>query len=501
MTMSRPFLFAAIAAGLGAVSAGAATVRDAPPATVPQPPERARLFVLTDIGNEPDDQMSLVRLLLYAQAIDIEGLAAVTSTWLRTTTNAPTLRAIITDYGAVRPNLLRHAAGWPTAGALLGRVVEGVPLYGMAGVGAGHSSAASRAIIAAADRPDPRPLWISAWGGTNALAQALFDVRQTRSPAALRAFVSRLRVYAISDQDDSGAWIRREFPELFFIVTPSSQDSGDYAAATWTGISGDAFYRNGAGADAGTVTNAWLDRHIRSDRPLARHYLRYAYIMEGDTPAFLGLIPNGLNRQEQPDWGGWGGRYMLRRPAGETRAIWTQGSDDTLRLGSRDTVIGRDGRPQVSDQATIWRWRTAFQHDFAARMAWTYAPWSGANHAPLAAIDGDTGTAPVRRAVRLGERLRLDARASVDPDRDRLRYRWYAYPEAGQPAGQRSAVVTIAGAGRAVAAITPVRLCDTPWPTRTARCDDGTVHLVLEVTDDGVPALTSYRRVVLSVRR
>src|SRR5207342_1553953 len=40
-----------------------------------------RLFVLTDIGNEPDDQMSFVRLLLYSNEIDIEGLVATTSTW------------------------------------------------------------------------------------------------------------------------------------------------------------------------------------------------------------------------------------------------------------------------------------------------------------------------------------------------------------------------------------------------------------------------------------
>ena len=42
---------------------------------------RARLVVLTDIGNEPDDQMSFVRLLLYSNEIELEGLVATTSTW------------------------------------------------------------------------------------------------------------------------------------------------------------------------------------------------------------------------------------------------------------------------------------------------------------------------------------------------------------------------------------------------------------------------------------
>lgn len=107
----------------------------------------------------------------------------------------------------------------------------------------------------------------------------------------------------------------------------------------------------------------------------------------------------------------------------------------------------------------------------------------------------------MRRGVRLGQTLRLDASASADPDRDRLRYRWYAYPEAVQPAGQRSAAVTIAGADRAIAAITPTRLCDAPWPTRAPTCDRGTVHVVLEVSDTGLPSLTSYRRIILSVSR
>src|SRR5438552_3542180 len=40
---------------------------------------KARLVVLTDLGCDPDDQESLVRLLLYANDIDIEGIVATTS--------------------------------------------------------------------------------------------------------------------------------------------------------------------------------------------------------------------------------------------------------------------------------------------------------------------------------------------------------------------------------------------------------------------------------------
>ena len=41
---------------------------------------KPRVIVISDIGNEPDDQMSLVRLLLYSNELDIEALVASTST-------------------------------------------------------------------------------------------------------------------------------------------------------------------------------------------------------------------------------------------------------------------------------------------------------------------------------------------------------------------------------------------------------------------------------------
>lgn len=75
------------------------------------------------------------------------------------------------------------------------------------------------------------------------------------------------------------------------------------------------------------MTNAWLDSHFRAKGPLGAHYLKFAYIMEGDTPAFLGLIANGLNSGINPSWRAWGGRYVYRQPYGETHPIWTQGGD------------------------------------------------------------------------------------------------------------------------------------------------------------------------------
>src|SRR6185295_4640279 len=40
---------------------------------------RPRLIVLTDMGGDPDDQQSMIRLMLYANEFDIEGLIATAS--------------------------------------------------------------------------------------------------------------------------------------------------------------------------------------------------------------------------------------------------------------------------------------------------------------------------------------------------------------------------------------------------------------------------------------
>jgi len=38
--------------------------------------EKSRVIVLTDISNEPDDEESMVRFLVYANEYDVEGLIA-----------------------------------------------------------------------------------------------------------------------------------------------------------------------------------------------------------------------------------------------------------------------------------------------------------------------------------------------------------------------------------------------------------------------------------------
>jgi hypothetical protein len=123
---------------------------------------------------------------------------------------------------------------------------------------------------------------------------------------------------------------------------------------------------------------------------------------------------------------------VWRRPSGESRPFWTQGGDSYPgQDSSRDTVAGVDGQSYTSDPATIWRWRTAFQNDFAARMDWTTKDARHANHNPKVVVNGRAGTEPLVMEAQVGTPLTLDAAGTSDPDGDALKFEWFFYPEAG----------------------------------------------------------------------
>lgn len=451
--------------------------------------QKHRVFILTDIEADPDDTQSLVRLLLYSNVLDIEGLVATTSVHQKQRVVPESILRVLDAYEKVRPNLLLHEDGFPPAIDLRARTFEGQPGYGMEAVGVGKESEGSILLERAILKEDPRPLWICVWGGPNTLAQALHSLSDRISTQDLAKLITKLRVYTISDQDDSAHWLRKNFPELFYIVSP-----GGYGAATWTGI-------NTAikGIDNSTISNKWLAENIQQEHgPLGACYPDVAYGMEGDTPTFLGLIPNGLNDLEYPSWGGWGGRYELKIPPvestdpkgfnggvpvpQETRPIWTNTNDKFHPRVNREFGQATGPIEQSFDDCwvTIWRWRDEFQNDFAARMDWCTKPVEEANHPPIVKL-----THSNRLTARSGEAVVLDASPSTDPDGDSLSFWWFHYPEAGSYQDK----IDLWGA-------------ENLWRRgffAPKVSSPKTAHFIVRVTDKGSPPISRYERVVVTI--
>ena len=259
----------------------------------------------------------------------------------------------------------------------------------------------------------------------------------------------------------------------------------EYHQATWTGIAGDEFFVNGPGYRFDLVSNAWLKEHIRENHgPLGELYLPWLYIMESDSPSFMILINNGLGSRTSPGYGGWGGRYAYKRIASGNGPIWTN---------TRDTVTLPDGKTYTSDQATIWRWRVAYQHDFAARMDWCVKDPSEANHNPVVVVEKDETKNVIRKQVRSGDSIKLSAKGTNDPDGDNLTYRWFHYSEASSDLAdfRQAWKVKIAGDNTEDVSIV------VPKEMPRGRKD---IHIILDVSDNGEPSLHAYRRVVLSVQ-
>lgn len=445
-----------------------------------------RVIVLTDFFKDPDDKQSMVRFLTYANEFDIEGLIATSLAFGTGEVHPEWIEDIIDEYGKVLGNLRKHERPgftYPSVNELKNVVKEGAPVirkyrgrnkgfpipYPKGGkdprkcdpaskwTGPDKDTPASNHIINVVDKKDPRPVWIVVWGGPMDLAQALWRVRNDRTAVQTANFVRKIRLYQISWQDTGAVWIWEQFPKLFYIQSTDGF-RGMYRDS-------DPAYRN----------QKWINKHVKNNHgALGAQYPKAGSvdgIKEGDTPSFIYLLAPGLSDPEHPEWGGWGGRF---KPFG---------------AGTHFYIDDRDKSPATSNATAEKRWTTARWNkqrnlDFAARMDWCVKDYANANHNPVAHLNRDQSIDVLKMTVEPGGIVRLSADGSSDPDGDTLSYRWWQYDEADSYEDK----VDINNPNSRNAYFT------TP-SVHSSR----TIHIILEVTDDGEPNLTSYRRLVVTV--
>ena len=431
---------------------------------------KPRVLILTDISSltqdkgEPDDGQSMIRLLLYANELDIEGLIATSNLEHDQAVRPDLIKKVVEAYGKVRQQLVLHDRRYPSEADLSKTIFGGQPIAGreiayQKSIGAGKDTDASQWIIRAVDKKDPRPLWVLIWGGSADLAQALWKVQKTRSPEALKIFVNKIRVHSIGHQDATGPWIVANFPALSYVLQGNS-------------IRG--MYRGG---DTSLTRSDWVKKNIWNHGPLGDLYVDYnggdiwSYktgpvrgIKEGDSPSFLRFIPNGLNNINEPSWGGWGGRFRK----GDDGKTWVDAVDKFANYRS----------DYDEAMATVYRWRSAWQSDFAARITWCATNYQNANHAPT--IPGTT----IFVRKRAGELVNLDQPGVIDPDGDAISYKWFFYPEASDFTRELPELQTNQFSCSFVA----------PQVARPYR-----LHLILEVSDNGTPSLVRYKRFVVTI--
>lgn len=491
-----------------------------PVSTIPRP----RTIVTAD--PELDDLNSMIRFLLYANEIEIEGLVYASSrfhwrgdgkgttfllpdreydepqTSWRWAEGERFIHDAVDAYAQVYDNLVAHDPRYPSPDALRAVIRDGnIDFEGDTSV----DSPGSQLIADALLDDEPGPLFLQLWAGPSTVARALMSIQErfagTDEWERLHAAVSAKAVLTkFASQDATyDEYIAPNWPGIRTIEVATlawgymarrtiRPDDQHLLSAKWTrenvtskGPLG-ALYRvwgDGRQMAPGDMTDYFHLSGFTADELRAQGYGVWMdpqapgeWISEGDTTNMLNLLVPGLRAHENPTFGGWGGRYTRTDDGIDTWGL----VDAAFNPGGADWA---DGAPS-GDESSVVRWFADAQADFAARLVWSTTPdFADANHHPrLEIAEG------IDLTVGPGESVTLHADAS-DPDGDGVTVHWQIFHEAG----------TVTGA---VAAAPASGLATTVAVPADARPGD-TIHVLAVAVDDAPRALKTYRRVILTV--
>jgi hypothetical protein len=246
-------------------------------------PVKPRILVSTDIGGtDPDDNQSMIHLLMYSDMFDIEGI--VSSPSYGDGNKEQILRAIDL-YEKDLPNLKKHNTGYPSPEYLRSITKQGRS-GGAPYLGYTNATEGSDWIIRCANKESNHPLWVLVWGGLEDLAQALHDAPEIQQ---------KIRVYWIGGPNkkwsvNSYSYIAQNFPDLWFIESNS----------TYRGI-----FSNTDVPDS-LKNNNYYDKYIRGFGHLGADFQNYyrGEIKMGDTPSVLYMMDGDFKNPMRDNWGG-----------------------------------------------------------------------------------------------------------------------------------------------------------------------------------------------------
>jgi len=453
--------------------------------------ERVKPRVIVTSDAEIDDECSFVRCLLYANDFDIEGIISTSSQyhahdhrWAGDDWYVKYLEA----YTEIYPNLVKHDSRYPTPEYLksitfLGNVdTEGE----MKKVTPGSE----HIVKVLLDETDDRPIWLQAWGGMNTIARALKTIEEDH-PDKMEYMAKKCRFFFIWEQDKTyQEYIKPKWGKYNILTIISDQ----FVAFAY-------FWKDILPAEQKKfLVGSWMNENIKKNHgPLCALYKSFKkgeksgfddgdFRSEGDSPSYMHEIPVGLRNLDNPDWGGWGGRYVKVRdntwldPVIEEGYTYPEGRWYTSTAWGRNRI-----KKKIKNDAElttylkpIWRWMEAFQNDFASRADWCVKSYKEANHPPVVKL-----AHALDLKVQPGQKVSLSASGTTDPDGDELTYRWWQYQQADTYEG----AIDIVNARKQDASFT------VPGHGGKGK----TIHIICEVTDKGTPQLTRYQRVVVEI--
>lgn len=463
-----------------------------------KPNEKHRVVILTDMTH--DDGNSFIRYLYYSSYFDLEALIVTNQLPdFNHNDDGPWYKAmgILDAYRQELPQLRKHDPGLPGYEELLSVTKPGrgaIPIIWLTNtlkfadniadryvesswdsvyyhdwIGEGinpngepKDSEGSDFLIEVFEKDDDRPIFVQAWGGTITFVQALYRFRQKHGEERLLELLPKINLFGILFQD-----ISFEFFADFKLMQEKTCAGFGSAIPTYGQEPvelGKVLFDNGhfwyyVWSRDPDYKKPLTSKDVNGHGPMSEIYDDGG---EGDTPSFLYLLSGvfGLNDPNDPSQGSWGSMF---KPMGES---FPKNYFATCNVAQNELV----------------RWVPDATSSFKNRLLWSVKEPGEVNREPIAVLNGDKSNRIMTIVAKPGEKIKLDASRSFDPDGDQISFNWFRYEEADSYEGE----FVIENPAEAAQTIT--------IPNDLGTND---LHIVLEVRDNGIPELVNYRRVII----